>query len=418
MQWELLGFKDDPFKTYPITAYSLDLYTGNEEKIEQANYALTSDNLVMVIEGGRGIGTTSFGNFIRFTAHDKKHYFTPTGEIKVEPYWNADTLMAAIIGNIVTTLELSHGSDLAKNEDFIQAKATVSRVTDIYKSFGLSGLGVGGSYGASGTATQPVIMPTPMLAHHLEGLIKVVKELGYKYGILIQLNNLDVGTVQDEAHLAVLLNVMRDYFQMPGSSWLLVGDTELRKFIARKIDRLDDIVICDIEITPLSEEDYRRLIQRRIEYFRVREGVSFPVKQEVWDYLFKVTKGRLRYIFGLLKRLYNVFKLGELSEYIDLEMAKPAIRKLGEQRVKRHQLSPTEDSLLKTIANSGPISVLDLAKMISKSQTHVSRMLGVLHETGLVVYRQEWRSKIYAASIDAQLAYADDEVWGEPRCDG
>ena len=72
MQWELLGFKDDPFKTYPITSYTLNLYTGNKDKIDQANYALGSDNLVMVIEGDRGVGTTSFGNFVRFVAHNKK----------------------------------------------------------------------------------------------------------------------------------------------------------------------------------------------------------------------------------------------------------------------------------------------------------------------------------------------------------
>ena len=27
-----MGFKDDPFKTQPITAYTLELYTGNTEK--------------------------------------------------------------------------------------------------------------------------------------------------------------------------------------------------------------------------------------------------------------------------------------------------------------------------------------------------------------------------------------------------
>lgn len=406
MQWELLGFKDDPFKTYPITSYTLALYTGNDEKIKQARYALNTDNCIMVIEGERGVGTTSFANYIRFTAHNNKKYFTPTGEIKVEPYWNADTLMAAAIGNIVTTIELYHTEEVAKDESFIAAKSIVSRITDTYRSFGLSGLGIGGNYGSSGTTTQPMLMPTPMLAHHLEGLIKTIKALGYQHGVLIQLNNLDVGTVQDEKHLVMLLNVMRDYFQIPGSSWLLVGDTQLRKFIAQKIDRLDDIIVCDIEITPLSNRDYNDLINKRITHFRANERVKLPVDKAVWDYLFEVTRGRLRYIFGLLNRLFNAFKLGELTEYINLEMAKPAIKEFGEQRIKRHRLSQTEEKVLEAVANNGPIQVSDLAKLIDKAQTQVSRILNNLHDLRLVSFKQEWRSKFYSASIDAQLAYA------------
>lgn len=409
MFWESLGFKDDPFKTHPITALTLDLYTGNQDKVEQARYALNTDNRIIVVEGERGVGTTSFANYVRFTAHHKKHYFTPTGEIKVEPYWSPDTLMAAVIGNIITSLDLHHADAVANNEAFIAAKAIVSRITDTYKSYGLSGLGIGANFGTSGATTQPMLMPTPMLAVHLEALIALVKTLGYQHGLLIQLNNLDVGTVQDEAHLAMLLNVMRDYFQIPGSSWLLVGDTKLRQFIAQKIDRLDDIVSCDIEINPLSGHDYHELIDKRIRYFRINETVTLPVEQAVWEYLFTVTKGRLRYIFGLLNRLFNVFKLGELAEHIDLEMAKPAIKALGEQRIKRHQLSPVETQVLEAIVATGAAQVFELAEQLGKDTTHVSRILRKLHDVGLVVFRQEWRNKFYSASVDAQLAYQPAE---------
>ncbi len=407
MQWELLGFKDDPFKTHPITSYTLGLYTGNQDKIERAQFALNTDNIVMVIEGERGVGTTSFANFIRFSALKEKKYFTPTGEIKVEPYWNADTLMAAVIGNLVTSLELKYGDQVKKEDAFKNAKGVVSQITDTYRSFGISGFGMGASYGSSGSTTQPMLMPTPILANYLEDLIALTKRLGYKYGILIQLNNLDVGTVQDEKNLQVLLNVMRDYFQTPGSNWLLVGDTQLGKFIAQHVDRLDDIIACDIEITPLSGDEYSSLIQKRVEHFRVNENVKLPVDKAVWDFLFQVTNGRLRYIFGLLNRLYNTFKLGELTGYINLDMAKPAIKEFGEQRIKRHRLSPTEMEVLVAIVEHGPISVSGLSEKISKAQTQVSRILGGLYELKLVTYRQEWRTKTYSASIDAQLAYGD-----------
>src|SRR5688572_11695461 len=108
MQWESIGFKDEPFKTQPITSSTLELYTGHDERQEKCQFALQSKNILMVIEGSRGVGTTSFGNVLRFRAQNEGKYFTPISEIRVEPNWNAETLMAAVIANIVTTLELQH----------------------------------------------------------------------------------------------------------------------------------------------------------------------------------------------------------------------------------------------------------------------------------------------------------------------
>ena len=53
----------------------------------------------MVIEGVRGVGTTSFANYLRFSTQAKKTYFTPRNEIGVQPDWNLETLLAVIISN-------------------------------------------------------------------------------------------------------------------------------------------------------------------------------------------------------------------------------------------------------------------------------------------------------------------------------
>jgi hypothetical protein len=409
MQWESLGFKDDPFKTQPITSSTLDLYTGNEEKLKQAKYALNSSNLVMVIEGDRGVGTTSFGNYLRFNAQEDEKYFTPTNEIKVEPYWNADTLLAAVIGNIIRTLELDYPAKVKKNKHFLEAKAIISKITKTFHSFGLNTFGIGGSYGASAYTSQPIIMPTQMLAHHIEDLVTVVQKLGFKYGMLIQLNNLDIGTVQNEKQLKILLNVMRDYFQTPGTSWLLVGDSELRRFIAQEVDRVDDIIAFDTEIKALSEKEYLKLIDKRIEYFKAKPQAKLPVDKDVWLYLFRITRGRLRYIFGLLNQLFSALQFGILTDKINLEIARPIIRKFGEDRIKRHKLSGIDEVVLKAVVANKAINVGELAKYVDKPQTQVSRVLTNLYKYKLVTYRQEWRNKIYMPAIDAELAYSEVE---------
>ncbi len=407
MQWESMGFKDEPFKTQPITASTLELYTGNREKLKTAQFALHSNNIVMVIEGSRGVGTTSFGNFLRFKAQEEGKYFTPTSEIRVEPNWNGDTLMAAIIANVVSTLEIQYFDQVKNQQKFKEAKTMVKRVTETFRSFGASAFGFGGNYGKSSSASQPVIMPTQVLAHHLEDLVKVVLKLGFKYGILIQLNNLDVGVVQDENHLKQLLNVMRDYLQITGTSWLLVGDMSLRRFISQEIDRVDDIIAHETDITPLSEVDYLAMIEKRIKYFRINSKVNLPVDKEVWLYLYKVTKGRLRYIFGLLTRLFNVLQLGTLSDRITLDLAKPAIINYAKERVSRYNLSANEELILKAVVQHDSIQVKEIAEIVGKKASYVSNVLSKLQGYKLVGYTKEWRNHYYYASVDAHISYSD-----------
>lgn len=408
MQWESMGFKDEPFKTQPITAYTLELYTGNKDKIEKSQFALHSNNIVMVIEGSRGVGTTSFGNFLRFKAQEERKYFTPTSEIRVEPNWTADTLMAGVIANIVSTLELQYFDKIKDKQKFKDAKAIIRRVTEIYRSFGLSAFGLGASYGKSLSGSQPVIIPTQVLSHHLEDLVQLVYDLGFKYGILIQLNNLDIGIVQKEDHIKTLLNIMRDYFQITGTSWLLVGDMSLRKFISQEVDRVDDIIASEVDITPLAEEDYLAMIEKRVDYFRISPKVELPVDKDVLLYLYKVTKGRLRFIFGLLNRLFNTLQVGTLTDRITLELAKPIVTNYSKERISRFNLSPNEELVLKIIVQQDSMQVKEIADTLGKKPSYISNILAQLLEYKLVGYTKEWRNHYYYASVDACIAYSSD----------
>jgi len=407
MEWEKVGFKEEPFKTQPIISDTLQLYTGNSEKIKNCQAVLQSNNSVMVIEGARGVGTTSFGNYLRFNALLSKKYFTPISEIRVEPRWNADTLMAAIIANIVSTLELQYFDSVKDNPGFKEAKAMVQHVTKTFRSFGASAFGFGANYGESGSVTQPMIVPTQVLSHHLENLSKVVQTIGFKYGLLIQLNNLDIGVVQEEQHLKNLLNIMRDYFQITGTSWFLVGDESLRRFIAQNVDRVDDIIIYETLITPLSESEYLSMIEKRIEYFRLNTKTILPVDKEVLVFLYKITNGRLRYIFGLIQRLFNVLQVGTLLDKITLEIAKPVVTQYARDRVRKFHLSNNEEIVLKTIVSHKSLQVKEIAEILGKKVNYISTILSQLQEYQLVHYIKQWRSHHYSPSVDASIAYSD-----------
>ncbi len=407
MHWEPLGFKENPFNTEPILQDTLALYTGHEQEVKTCLKMLTQKNVLMVIEGARGVGTTSFANYLRFTSQGKMDYFTPRNEIRVEPNWNLETLLAVIVSNIVREVEFFQPEKVTKDKRFQEAKALTMRIAEAYRSFGIEAFGFGVNYGKSAGATsQPVIVPSSVLGHHLEDLSALIQSAGYQYGLLIQLNNLDVEVIHEEDHLRYLFNALRDYIQTRGMSWLLVGDEGLRQFIAQQVDRLDDIVNHEISITPIEKLEYDLLIKKRLEFFRINKKVASPIEPAVFSYLYEVTKGRLRYIFGLLQRLIGQLHVGDLTDRLTLDIAKPMVMKLARDRIARNRLSPGEEQILSSLVALKSSSVSQLAKATRKSINYTSNLLVKLAGLRLVTVQKVGKNRYYTPELDAIIAYS------------
>lgn len=405
MEWELLGYKDYPFSINPISINTLELFTGYGEEIRLCQSILSDRNIRLVIEGARGVGTTSFANYLKFSAQKKRQYLAPRDEVSVEKNWNLESLLTAVISTIIRELEISHAGELKKNKIFLEAKALSYRLSEAYNNFGVTAFSIGGSYGKTSAITQPTFVPSTTLGHHLKDLGILVVKLGFKNGILIQLNNLDLNVVHTEEHLEYLLNAARDYFQIENISWFLVGDTGLRSLIARRVDRLDDIISDTVIIRPVTKSLYHELIDRRLDYYRLNKNIIFPLNKDVFDYLYDITDGRLRYIFGLIYAMTHRLHLGKLVQTISLDLAKDTISSLAKERIQNFNLTNSEISLMKALAKNGESSVAKLAKITGKNRTLLSRMLGKLLTDKLVDVRKEGKQRIYFSSLDAKVAF-------------
>ena len=281
------------------------------------------------------------------------------------------------------------------------------RISETYRSFGIDAFGFGVNYGKNaGLASQPVTVPASVLGHHLEDLAEIAVSLEYDFGILLQLNNLDVGVIHDTKHLKYLFNELRDYIQTDFISWMLVGDIGLRKFIAQQVDRLDDIISHEVRIDALCEKDFLLLIEKRIKFYKKEVNAEIPIEQDVFLYLFTVTKGRLRYVFGLLKRLLNVLRVGDLTEKLTLDLVKPTIIKLAQERIATYDITTKELELLKTIVINGFGNASNLSKQQGQSRQSVSKILNRLLEVKLVTAEQEGRIRNYYPTLDAEIAYS------------
>jgi len=406
--WELLGYKEYPFSINPINIDTLDLFTGYNEELKICRNILDDKNIRIVIEGARGVGTTSFANYLKFCAQNKKIYFAPRDEVSVEKNWNLESLLTAIISTIVREFEIAHEQAIKKNKIFLEAKALSYRLSEAYNNFGMTAFSFGGNYGKSVVTTQPVFIPSTTLGHHLEDLGKLAVKLGYKNGILVQLNNLDIDTVHTEEHLEYLFNAARDYLQIDNISWLLVGDIGIRSFISRRVDRLDDIISYEITIKALTKAIYHNLIRKRLDYYKIKRAVEFPLNEEVFDYLYDITNGRLRYIFGLIYVVTKRLQVGKLVQKISIDLAKKTIGALAKERIQKFELSKTELAIVKTLVHKNESNVANLAKLTRKNRTFISRTMSRLLSDRIVTVRQEGKQRIYMPSLDAKIAFFDE----------
>lgn len=408
MQWPSLGFKADPLSTDPIVMDTLALYTGHAKEAALCLNVLSAGDQRVVVEGARGVGTTSFANYVRFSLQQKNLLFTPRNEIKVDAGWQIETLLSVIVANIVREIELFESDKVLTDKRFQNAKALSMRIAETYRSFGVDAFGFGLNYGKNaGIVTQPISVPAGVLQHHLEDLVALVISLGYPKGILIQLNNLDVGAIHSEAHLKYLFNALRDYTQTHGMSWLFVGDVGLRKFIAQQVDRLDDIISFEVDIEALSKEEFKEMLVKRLEFYRTSNKVSLPIDMDVFLYLFDVTKGRLRYIFGLLARLMAHLHIGDLMDRVTLEIAKSMLTQLTRARIEKNELTPTEVQVLRLVVQKSECIGAEIAGEMHKSAQYVGKVLSRLLEIKLLSTRKHGKNKYYAPSLDAVIAYGD-----------
>jgi DNA-binding transcriptional ArsR family regulator len=405
MEWQLLGYKEYPFSINPISINTVGLFTGHEKEIGVCRNILKDKNIRLIIEGARGVGTTSFANYLKFSPQNKHHYFTPREEISVESDWNLEALLTAVISTIIRELETVHLDKVKKDKTFLNAKALAYRLSEAYNSFGITAFSFGGSYGKSGSVTQPTFIPSNTLGYHLQDLGKLVVKLGYSSGILIQLNNLDVNVVHSEEHLKYLFNAARDYFQIDNISWFLVGDIGLRSFIAKRVDRLDDIISDEVFIKPPTKILYHELIKKRLEHYKLRKDAEFPFDKDVFDYLYDITSGRLRYIFGVIYALINRLHTGKLIQKVSLDLAKDTISALAKERMQKFDLSRVELETITVLVKLGECSTTNLAKKLNKNRSFISRIITKFLENKMVTIKQDGNIRVYVPSIDAKIAF-------------
>jgi len=401
-RWRL---KQNPYTTSPIDKENLDLFVGRKNKVKRAGNVI-SEKSIVIVEGKRGVGTTSFGNYIRFQKELKGKNLTPVRELSVGNGWNEEILIANVLSSLTWELE---GKIPDKYKDrYNEIKLIAHQIRETYRniSLQLSVVGTGGGIGINKQTNviMPQLYPTATLIQHLLEIKKLVEVSGFNKDTIIQLNNLDIDVLFSSQQLILFLNDIRDILQIEGYTWILVGDSGLRSCISDKVDRLDDIISYDCIIEPLTLDEVYLTINKRLKKFAQKENYLKPLSDNLIEILYHATNGRIRQIFGFSTRLIHSVSDNLLIEQITTDIALPIIKREVEDKLRQNNITRREKMVLEEIAENPGISPSILSSKTSLSLPNLSRLLSHLLKARFVSFERAGRIRRYNVSSDVLIA--------------
>lgn len=392
----------NPFDPNPISLATLDWFVGRRREVQLCQ-RLVAEGSVVVVEGGLGIGTTSFANVVRFQSGTR----TPKMELAVYRGWNAQTLLENVLVAVIH--EVSEDPRARSLATVRRVQALVQRVEKAVHSAGVSLLGFGGQVSRNVSVTQPGIVPMETLRQSLTALAEALapKARGDAGGATfsIQLNNLDPDLTFTADELSAFLNDIRDSLQLPGFGWLLVGKTGLGRFITTNVPRLRSIVAHDVAVEPLSKEQVKKVLKTRIEACAVPgQKPTNPLDQALLEEIYDASGGSLREMFNVCTKLCVALAPDPVYVKITKKEAGALIAELLSVRFAGIQRSPLQRAILLELASRPGMTQQELIEQLGKTQAAVSRAARMLVETELVRRTKAGRRVRYWPAPEVRLA--------------
>ena len=112
------------------------------------------------------------------------------------------------------------------------------------------------------------------------------------------------------------------------------------------------------------------------------------------DYLYDLTDGRLRYIFGLIYSLLNRVQIGKLVQNVSLDLARDTITHLAKERLSQFMLSKSAIDVVRFLVAEGESNVVTIVSATGKNRTFVSKIMSDLLDKKCVHVRKEGKQRI------------------------
>jgi hypothetical protein len=402
------GFKRNPYDPAPLGIDHDDatLFVGREREGREFRTFLASfDRGAIFIEGGTGVGKTSFVNVQEYhlKADRSGNRLLPTLQaIQLASALSPTEFLLSVLSNVLNALSREVPTALKSSEFKDLSRAvTQSLVQTRAWQVDIAGFGAGGSTDTS--ATSPLVVLLPSVSELLERAARLAENSGFPK-IVVNVNNLDL---IDSKSLVSFLEVSRDVaLTRPRFLWVFIGPVGCRTAVAQQSRRVSELIRSDpIWLPPLPVEEVHSAIDARIHRYRASASVRPPITRGVVDLLYRASSGELRYILNrctdLLERTMIEFPT---TRELTSELARPLLRRMTMSAIDRCNLTSRQKELLTRLVSTGPCQPKEYQKFGFRSAPAFLRYLLIFCSIGLIDRRRSGNEVVYTPRGDSILA--------------
>jgi hypothetical protein len=406
-------FRRNPYDPSPLAADAEDasLLVGREREGALFRTFLESfDRGAIVVEGGTGVGKTSFVNVQEYLARGPAH--RPTLLATRQPIQLAATLspvefLLSVVSNVLSALRESM-PNVARDARYRKLSLAVSQSIVKTRGWELYAAGFGAGTSSEATVSNPLVVLLPAVSEHVDEVAQLARDFGVER-IAVNVNNLDV--VGPQA-LTTFLDVTRDLtLTRPPFLWVFIGPVGSRALIAQKTRRVSELIRTDpIWLGPLSIAEVHAAIAARVKRYRISSSSAAPVSEDVVQVLYESSAGEVRYILNrctdLLLRTMAEFPT---SLEIPKDLAIAMLRRMTTEAIDRLNLTPKQRAALTQVARKGPCQPREFRAYGFASAPAFLRYLTRFYQLGLVDRRRRGEGVVYTPRGDVVLALGSDD---------
>ncbi|MEW6040086.1 MAG: hypothetical protein AB1633_01015 [Elusimicrobiota bacterium] len=419
--WETFGFKKNPFdaKWLEVSEEGYNLFVGREAQTKQFQTTISStQGGLIIVEGGVGVGKTSFVNVQQYISFKEKIKKTPKllpcfEPISIQPPINQFDVLLSILSSCVYSFIYLYGEEKIKRDKQLnRIYSVVNQTLHKTSSVQLGAVippGIGASFGLGKSAfqTTPVGVSLHILIQALDKLVEVMRKKYQFDGISVTINNLDIVNEEDvitffDRFRDILTN--RKYFW-----WIFIGPEGLFSLLETKRSRVSEIFIGQPTLLPpLSYGNIKEAIERRIKHFRLKTGIKSPVPEEVVKILYETSKGEIRFIFKRLTDFIIEFKTKYPSaKFLNYSESIYTLKNLIGRRLNEVNLTDAEQNMLQKFSRVDNFRPKDFKLFGLISAQSLSKYIKKFIQLRLLYRSQTGKAAIYRCSGDVKLFFSE-----------
>lgn len=413
---EHYGFSANPYDPSPlgIGAEDSELFVGRTKEARTLTAFLSSfDRGAIVIEGGIGVGKTSFVNVQQYRGAKELALLTSPSAIELQPGMTPTEFLLSVLSNTLSSLRQAHPR-VEREKEFARLARSVEQTlvsTRAYQgaltALGGAGFSLGG--GRQVTPTNPNLTLLPTVSKYLDDLSVLAHEFGYDK-IVVSVDNLDI---VDTRSLIEFLHATRDLtLTRLGYLWIFTGPAGTRAHIAQNAPRVSELMVTDpISVLPLSISEVHEAIAERVKKFRASKETQAPITKEVVDLLYEASNGEFRYILNRCRDLlFRTMIDFPMTKHVSMPLAFPLLNHMTKDALARANLTVKQGKVLERIAENGACQPKDYKKFGFNSSPAFIRYLRDFYSMKLLDRREQGREVVYIPRGDVTLALRSEFI--------